>query len=85
MEIVEPAPANIPYSSPLLIVPKKNPKTGECDHTNVQCVIDSRLVNKSLDRSYTYICNSSIYFMGNKTSMGNKNSIKFNYFIFKHS
>jgi hypothetical protein len=49
MGIVEKAPANIPYNSPLLIVPKKNPKTGEYDHTNVRCVIDSRLVNKSLD------------------------------------
>ncbi|EIE82418.1 hypothetical protein RO3G_07123 [Rhizopus delemar RA 99-880] len=48
--IVERAPPNIPYNSPLLTVPKKDPKTGEYDNKNIRCVVDSRLVNNNLDK-----------------------------------
>ncbi|KAG1606963.1 hypothetical protein G6F46_012641 [Rhizopus delemar] len=47
--IVERAPPNIPYNSPLLTVPKKDPKAGEYDNKNIRCVVDSRLVN-NLDK-----------------------------------
>ncbi|KAG1032933.1 hypothetical protein G6F43_013660 [Rhizopus delemar] len=47
--ITERAPPNIPYNSPLLTVPKKDPKAGEYDNKNIRCVVDSRLVN-NLDK-----------------------------------
>ena len=49
--IVERAPPNIPYNSPILTVPKKNARTGEYTGGDVRCVIDSRLINNNLDKT----------------------------------